>query len=113
MIRDVAWIADTLAHDAYVKEIYRIGPVDPIVCVGCWQPLTGRELRAATSKSFRRPRCADCRARVYLRERNSYAVLKAAGRCSCGRVADRDSGRVTCSHCVAAAKRRAMERTAD
>jgi len=64
VIRDVAWIADTIAHDAYVKEIWKIGPVEPITCVGCWQVLAGHDLRVAMSRNFQRPRCAVCRARV-------------------------------------------------
>jgi hypothetical protein len=102
VIRDVAWIADTIAHDAFVAAIFKDGPTDRSTCERCEAPLVGQARLKALQFIWRgRFLCAECsqflRRGVYTAHR--LARLKAAGRCvACGEPNDR-ADRVTCERC--------------
>lgn len=119
MIRDVAWIADTLAHDAYLHAIYQNGPTDACECERCGVEMTWPEKRTALVRGWRnRLLCRTCYSmlRGYAGgwDADNIARRKAEGCCvTCGRPNDRLGQRVACTACgtrAIATKRRSRER---
>lgn len=99
MIRDVAWIADTIAHDNYIAEIYKIGPTDLSQCERCEHPMSMRDI---IHRRWWRHRllCAQCWIAAAGRwDRFGVAGRKALGLCvTCGQPKDR-ADRVACERC--------------
>jgi hypothetical protein len=76
VIRDVAWIADTIAHDNFVRQIFNEGVIEagPMVCHWCKAPLAGKAKAKAVHQRLRYTRMRVYECRTCTRRRHSLGL---------------------------------------